>query len=174
MVAMADDIETHIADIQALYEPLIASSDSRLDGGSKLWRQFNDTVSTYRIRGRAAFAGVIERVNELTVARILLSDPTLADCRICYEPEVGGNPTKIDFIVPTPTSGTIYVEVETVRPTAHDSDENWKKYQQRRKLHPSNVDYIVDKAWMGATVYGIRFPLDQSLWIIRGHLRHGF
>ncbi len=154
---MCDEIEQHIAAVQAFYEPLITDSDSRLEGGTKLWVQFTDAVAAYRKRGKAAFTAVIERVNELAVACIILNDPSLASCKVLYEPQIAADDRRIDFVVPAAEGGNLYIEVKTVRPTAGDSAEDWQKYEARKKYHPENVRYLVCKSWLGAAIYGNSF-----------------
>ncbi len=40
-----------------------------------------------------------------------------------------------------------------MRPTAEDSEQNWRKYEKRREYHPANVKYIVARDAMGAAIY---------------------
>jgi hypothetical protein len=154
---MCDEIEQHIAAVEAFYGPLITDSDSRLEGGTKLWAQFTDAVAAYRKHGKAAFTAVIERVNELAVARIILNDPSLPSCKVFYEPQIAADDRRIDFVVPAAEGGSLYIEVKTVRPTAGDSEENWQKYEARKERHTENVSYLVDKNWLGAAIYGNSF-----------------
>lgn len=154
---MCDEAERHIAAVEAAYRPLITGRGSRLEGGTKLWCQFTDAVASYRKRGRSAFAAVYERINELAIARILLADETLAECRIVYEPQIAADDRRIDFVVPDVEGGNLYIEVKTVRPSAEDTDANWNKYEQRRERHPEHVHYVVEKGWLGAEIYGNSF-----------------
>jgi len=154
---MCDEIEQHIAAVEAFYGPLIIDSASRLEGGTKLWAQFRDAVAAYRKHGKGAFTAVIERVNELAVCRIILSDPSIASCRVFYEPHIAADDRRIDFVVPAAVGGSVYIEVKTVRPTAEDSEANWQKYEARKKRHSENVNYLVDKSWLGAAIYGNSF-----------------
>ena len=153
---MSEEAEQHIAAVEATYAPLFASN-SRLDGGARLWGQFTDAIASYRQRGGTGFAPVYERINELAVARILLSDQSLAGVRILYEPPIAVDDRRIDFVVPNVEGSNLYIEVKTVRPTAKDSDQNWHKYEQRRELHTHNVQYIVEQEWKGAAIYANSF-----------------
>jgi hypothetical protein len=154
---MCDEVEQHIAAVEAFYGPLIIDSASRLEGGTKLWAQFRDAVPAYRKPGKGAFTAVIERVNELAVCRIILCDPSIASCKVFYEPHIAADDCRIDFVVPAAVGGSLYIEVKTVRPTAEDSEENWQKYEARKKRHSENVNYLVDKNWLGAAIYGNAF-----------------
>ena len=154
---MTEWIEQHIAAVEANYELLITGSDSRLEGGGKLWGQFTNAVKSYRERDKA-FPAVIERVNELAVARILLGDPTLTGCKILYEPQIAAvDHRKIDFVVPDVEGRSLYIEVKTVRPIAKDSEQKWKQYEKCKQNHTENVSYIVGKEWLGAQFYGNSF-----------------
>jgi hypothetical protein len=154
---MDDAIEQHIAGVEAAYRQLIIGVGSRLEGGAKLWGQFTDAVASYRKPARSAYSAVYERVNELAIARILLADPTITDCRITYEPRIAADDRRIDFVVPDVKAGNLYIEVKTVRPSAKDTDENWNKCKQRRERHTAHVHYVVEKQWLGAEIYGNSF-----------------
>jgi len=154
---MCDEIEQHISAVEAFYGPLIADSESRLEGGTKLWAQFTDAVATYRKRGKAAFTAVIERVNELAVSRIILNDPSLATFKVFYEPHIAADNRRIDFVVAEAVGGSFYIEVKTVWPAAGDTEEKWQKYQARKELHTENVTYLVGKSYLGAKIYGNSF-----------------
>lgn len=57
---------------------------------------------------------------------------------------------------------TLYVEVKTVHPHTGDTEQNWRKVERRREhLTPRN-EYIVDKQWMGATIFGNSFSARAS------------
>jgi hypothetical protein len=45
-------------------------------------------VAAYRRHGRAQVAGLVERVNDLAVARQILADDSLSNAAILYEPEI--------------------------------------------------------------------------------------
>lgn len=160
-VVMYDEIEDHIAAVEAFYRPLIIGSDSRLEGGAKLWGQFTAAVAAYHKHDKASFEAVIERVNELALARIILADPSLVPGKILYEPKIGTDDRRIDFVVPAMEgeSFCLYIEAKTVRPAAKDSEGNWEKYQKRKGLHTKNVTYYVERRWLGAQIYGNSFSV---------------
>lgn len=154
---MCDEIDQHIAAVEAAYRPLVTGYGSRLEGGAMLWRHFTDALATYRNCGRSAWAAVYERINELAVARILLAEQTLANCRIAYEPQIAEDDRRIDFVVPDVGAGSLYIEVKTVRPTTKNNEENWNKYEERSERHTERVHYAVEKDWLGAEIYGNSF-----------------
>jgi hypothetical protein len=41
-----------------------------------------------------------------------------------------------------------------VQPRTADTEEAWHKFIQRRQFHPKNVNFIVEKEWMGGAIYG--------------------
>lgn len=156
---MSDEIENHIESIEAFYRPLITGKGSRLEGGGRLWSQFTVAVAVYRKHGNSKVGAIIERVNELAVARIILSDESLMPGRILYEPKITADGRRIDFVVPAMEGERfcLYIEVKTVRPTAEDSTDNWKKYEGRKKFHPKNVTFHVDRQLLGAQIYSNSF-----------------
>jgi hypothetical protein len=154
---MSDTIERHITAVAAAYRPLIIPDGSRLERGSKLWGQFTDAIAAYRRQGKDRLPALIERVNEMAVARILINDPTFAPGKILYEPRIAVDDRRIDFVVREAEGGSLYIEVKTVRPTANDSEDNWEKYETRKERHTEHVTYHVEKRWMGTTIYGNSF-----------------
>ena len=85
---MSEEIEAHIAAVEAVYRPIIEQARGRLSGGERLWAQFEQAVAAYRRYGRPQVSGIIERVNELAVARQLLVDNSLRSAAIEYEPQI--------------------------------------------------------------------------------------
>jgi hypothetical protein len=149
---MQSEVEAHIAAVEALYRPLLTGGTPRLHGGAKLWAQFKQAANSCDVEKPRTVAALIERVNELVVARLILNDPALKG-ELRYEPGILPDDRRIDFVIHDAAENT-YIEVKTVNPRADDSDENWQKYLDRREHHPESVHYIVDKGWLGAALYG--------------------
>ena len=83
---------------------------------------------------------------------MLLDDETITG-PITYEPDFLPDGRKIDFVVDR-GNDNLYVEVKTVRPRTADTEEAWQKFMARRQHHPANVNFIVEKEWMGGAIYG--------------------
>lgn len=130
---MKAEIETHIADVDAFYRPIIRDAHLRLSGGSQLLSSFEHSVAAYRKTGRRQASGIIERVNELAVAHKLLTDPRLASAQIAYEPQIVPGP-KFDFVVSAPGKPTLYIEVKTVSPQSTNDATSWQKATYRRRM----------------------------------------
>jgi hypothetical protein len=60
---------------------------------------------------------------------------------------------RIDFVADRGRDN-VYLEVKTVHPDINDTEEAWKRYEERRKRYPKQADFIAPKDWMGARVYG--------------------
>lgn len=157
-----EEIEAHIEQVTQLYEPLCSGPNARLIGGQKLWRQFCQAADSWRIHRSMHGDGVVERVNELAVAKLLLDDASIAAEGIRYEPELVSCESKIDFVASDLAGNRLYIEVKTVHPRAEDSDENWEKYKKRRKLFSAGTDYIVSKDWRGAAISAESFSARSS------------
>ncbi len=151
------EVDKYIADVEAFYKLIIAGSHSRLVGGNKLWDQFESAVLDYRKRGMASFKQVIERVNELVVAKIILGDPTLLDAKIEYEPHIGTDSRRIDFVTCKANGENLFIEVKTVRPNTKDCQESWGKFKKRRELHTYGTHYIAMPEWNGGKIAGDSF-----------------
>jgi len=152
---MPNAVQTHIAAVEALYKPLVTNGRSRLRGGSKLWAQFESAANSYREGNPASFGALLERVNELAVARLLLNDPVL-EGDLYYEPDILPDGRRIDFVAFAKSENT-YIEVKTVHPRAENSDLTWQKYVERSEHHPENVRYVAHREWLGAEIYGNSF-----------------
>lgn len=146
----------HIVEAERFYRPIIVGPPARLVGGQKLWRQFEDARDSY-LRGATDFQPVYERINEMAVAHELLTDTTLAETAIAYEPPIAADGSLIDFVASWPDGRTLYLEVKTVHPRTTDGEESWSKFENRRGHHPDHVAYIVHKDWLGGQIYGDSF-----------------
>jgi hypothetical protein len=150
------EVEAHIAAVETFYRPTILGPGSRLEGGPKLWRQFEGARDAFR-PGTPSFQPVYERINEMAAAQILLTDDSLAAAKVAYEPSIAADESLIDFVVSMPDGRTIYIEVKTIHPRTEDGDASWGKYEQRRAHHPEHVAYLVQKDWLGGQIYGDSF-----------------
>ena len=157
-----EEIEMRVAAAEATFRPLIVGSNCRLQNGASLWGQFEQAIAAFRQHGSGQISGLIERVNELAVAKQLAADVTLAGAVIQYEPEIVAGGKKFDFVVTEVGGKILYVEVKTVEPRTEDSEINWQKFRHREKhLTPGN-HYVVDKAWMGAAISANSFKARTS------------
>jgi large subunit ribosomal protein L30 len=143
------ELDCFIELVRGEYQELITK---RIVRGDVLWAQFEEAVASCLADPNRTDRTITEKVNELAAAKVLLADKTI-NGPITYEPDFLPDGRKIDFVVDRSTDN-LYVEVKTVRPRTPDSDEAWEKYVKRKKLHTNNVDFIVDKEWMGGAIYG--------------------
>lgn len=153
---MSDEAQDHIGAAAAFYGPIISGPDSRLHGGQKLWRQFEDACDAYA-RELTVFQPVYERINEMAAAHVLLTDVTLVPAQLSYEPPIAADGSLIDFVAAWPAGRTLYIEVKTVHPRTQDGEASWAKYQRRKAHHAEHVHYLVHKDWLGGQIYGDSF-----------------
>lgn len=125
---------------------------TRIKRGDVLWTQFEEAVAACRGDPKGDDRQITERVNELAVAKVLLDDKTITG-PITYEPDFLPDGRKIDFVVDRGRDN-LYVEVKTVRPRTADTEAAWQRFLEREKRHPENVNFIVEKEWMGGAIYG--------------------
>jgi large subunit ribosomal protein L30 len=152
VIHLTTELDYFVEAVRAEYRELILT---RIKRGDVLWAQFEGAVEACRADPNDDDRQITERVNELAVAKVLLDDPTITGT-ITYEPDFLPDGRKIDFVVDR-GSDNLYVEVKTVRPRTADSDEAWRKFLDREKHHPKNVNVILQKAWMGGAIYGNLF-----------------
>jgi hypothetical protein len=149
------EIETHVAAVEQAYRDMIIGPNARIGGGSRLWTQFQDAIAAWRAQpSPERVLGVIERVNELATAGILLQDSS--GLKLEYEPQPQDK-KRIDFRFYLDVDQDGYAEVKTVQPRTDDSPENWHKYEERREHFTQNTEYIVNKSWLGAQIFGRSF-----------------
>lgn len=162
VVRLATELDVLEAAVRATYQQVVTA---RIVRGNALWSQFEDAVAACRADPKSDDRTITERINELAVAKLLIDDPTVTG-PITYEPELSDG-RRIDFVIDR-GADNLYVEVKTVRPRTADTDHAWQKFLERSQHHPENVNFIVEKEWMGGAIYGNVFAsrahfLDYSL-----------
>jgi hypothetical protein len=144
-----------IEEARAIYRPILNGEASRITRGSVLWDQFESAVALCGKDAKAGDRALGERVNEMAVAKVLAEDKGLTRA-ITYEPALLPDGRKIDFVAER-AEDNAYVEVKTVHPDIADTEEAWNRYEERRKLHPPQANFVVKKDWMGGRLYGNTF-----------------
>jgi ribosomal protein L30 len=143
------ELDHFIEAVRAAYHEPITT---RILLGDVLWAQFEEAVASCRADPKRDERQITAKVNELAVAKVLLDDETTTG-PISYEPDFLPDGRKIDFVIDR-GNDNLYVEVKTVRPRTADTEEAWQKFLARRQRHPDNVNFIVEKEWMGGAIYG--------------------
>ena len=142
--------------VRDAYRDVIAGPDSRVVNGLRLWDQFEAAVTACLADPKRDDRLITEKINEVAVAAVLLSDKALEGRKIQYEPEILPDGRKIDFVVDR-GNDNLYVEVKTVRPRSDYSDSAWADFLRRKQFHPKTVDYIVTREGMGGLIYTNEF-----------------
>jgi hypothetical protein len=148
-MALTADDEVFVADVADEYRHLLVGNGARIDRGGALWDQFEEIVALYAAAA-VPDSTLVEKVNEMAVARELAMDPHLSRA-IAYEPAILPSGRKIDFVAER-KDDAVYIEVKTVRPQSGDEAKNWEVYQVRSRHHPANVHFIVGGDFPG-TLY---------------------
>ena len=149
VVRLATELERLVDSVRVLYRGLVLEKIVR---GNALWQQFEEAVEVCRADPTGDDRQISERINELAVAKLLIDDPTVTGS-IMYEPDLLPDGRKIDFVIDR-GNDNLYIEVKTVRPRTADTDEASQKFLDRSKHHPENVNFMVEKEWMGGAIYG--------------------
>jgi large subunit ribosomal protein L30 len=149
IIGQETELDCFIRAVRAEYQELITT---RIRRGDILWAQFEAAVEACRADPTGDDRQITEKVNEMAVAKVLLDDEAITS-PITYEPDLLPDGRKIDFVVDRGPDN-LYIEVKTVRPRTADTDAAWQKFIDRRQHHPSNVNFIVEKEWMGGAIYG--------------------
>jgi hypothetical protein len=167
------EIEAHIAEVEQIYRDIVTGPTSRIEGGSRLWKQFQDAVAAWRAKAvpKRALA-IIERVNELTVAGILIKDSTIT--KLEYEPRQSDTEGHIDFRLLLDAGQTGHAEVKTVQPQADDGDENWEKYEERRERFTPNANFIVKRNGSARSCFSDLSPRGRHFCVTRKSSKKGY
>jgi large subunit ribosomal protein L30 len=149
IIGQETELDCFVRAVRTEYHELITT---RIGRGEVLWAQFEAAVEACRADPKGDDRQITEKVNEMAVAKVLLDDQGIT-WPITYEPDLLPGGRKIDFVVDR-GDDNLYIEVKTVRPRAADTDATWQKFIDRRQHHPGNVNFIVEKEWMGGAIYG--------------------
>jgi len=149
IIGQETELDCFVRSVRAEYHELITT---RIRRGEVLWAQFEATVEACRADPKRDDCQITEKVNEIAVAKVLLEDEKIT-WPITYEPDLLPDGRKIDFVVDR-GADNLYIEVKTVRPRTADTDVAWRKFIERRRHHPNNVNFIVEKERMGGAIYG--------------------
>jgi hypothetical protein len=158
---LSAEIEQHIVATETFYRPIIEGTGSRLEGGAKLWKQYQKALKAYR-QGATDFLPVYERINEMAAAHVLFLDPTLHGATIAYETLIADNRSRIDFTAWWPDGRALYIEVKTVHPRTENSETTWARHKGRSAHNPMNVHYIVCEERLGGKISGDAFSARSS------------
>jgi ribosomal protein L30 len=143
------ELDCFVEAVRTEYYELIST---RIGRGDVLWSQFEQAVAACHADPNGDDRQITEKVNEMAVAKVLVEDQTIAG-PITYEPDFLPDSRKIDFVVDR-GADNLYVEVKTVRPRTADTEATWEKYIGRKAHHPPNVQFVVEKDWIGGSIYG--------------------
>ena len=156
VVYATSELDAFVAEVTVEYRDMLVGPESRVVRGVVLWGQFDAAVADYHAGHGKDDHRLIECVNEMAVAKVLVEDPALQKAQIQYEPDLLPDGRKIDFVVDR-GKDNLYIEVKTVRPKTKATVEAYKKFEQRKKRHPNNVNFIVNPQRMSGAVYGDAF-----------------
>jgi ribosomal protein L30 len=150
------ELDAFVTQVTTEYRDILIGQGSRVVRGDVLWNQFEAAVADHHTSLGKADRRLIEVVNELAVAKVLVDDPALKVARIEYEPDLLPNNRKIDFVIDRGRDN-LYVEVKTVRPNTKATRAAYTNYEKRKKYHPKNVEFVVNPRQMGGSIYGDAF-----------------
>jgi large subunit ribosomal protein L30 len=156
VVYATSELDTFVAEATAEYRDLLVGQGSRVVRGQVLWDQFEAAIAEYHASHGKRDRRLIEVVNELAVAKVLVDDPALQTARIEYEPDLLPDGRRIDFVVDRGRDN-LYVEVKTVRPKTRATLDAYNKFEKRKQYHPKNVEFVVNPRQMGGAIYGDAF-----------------
>jgi hypothetical protein len=152
---MPSEIELFIEEVRGVYRPILLGEAARIRRGNVLWNQFEAIVTACETSPDVNQRQLIEKINEMTVAKILTEDAALTGV-IEYEPGLLANNRRIDFVAER-ANDNLYIEVKTVHPRTVDDDNAWQNYLRRRQHHPGNVHFVVQQNALGGAIYGNTF-----------------
>ena len=156
------EVNDHISSVRTLLKPIFVCDRERISGGKQLWSQFENAVQALEKYGRQQVTAVVERINEMIVARKLITDAECTGASIEYEPEIIPKGSRFDFVVRNACGQTTFIEVKTVHPNTDDSDEKWEQFLSRKDRISAGTEYVACKSLMGAAIAGNSFSARSS------------
>lgn len=143
-------VERFLSEVDAEMVPVIEAGANRLQGHRKLLGRYRFECAAWRSEKVDHVRGIMEVVNELCVARLILEDQDVISAD--YEPEIDGMDRTIDFLVrPATTDARIFYDVKTIHPQERDAWERYQKAKDERWFTP-NTELVLDREWMGGEI----------------------
>jgi hypothetical protein len=93
------NLDAFVAEVGTEYRDILVGPHRRVTRGGTLWAKFDAAVTAYHANHGKDDGCLIEVVNELAVAKVLVDDPALQSAQIEYEPDFLPDGRKIDFVV---------------------------------------------------------------------------
>ena len=149
------ELAQFVQTVRDLNGPVVLGPGSRIEGGQRLFGSFDSAVRSYSENASIGTAQIGEFVNEMAVACALADDATLSG-PISYEPDFLPSGRRIDFAA-TGGQGAVFIEVKTIRPRSPDTEQKWDQYRNRIECHTGGTQFVVQKEWMGASIYADAF-----------------
>jgi len=146
VVYATSELEPFVAEVTAEYHHLRVGPGSRVTRGNVLWEQFEAAVAAYHASHGKDERALIERVNELAVAKLLAEDPALQKAHIEYEPDLLPDGRKIDFVVDR-GKDNLYVEVKTVRPKRPRRKPTENSKNARSGIRRTSNSWSIPAGW---------------------------
>lgn len=143
-------LERYRADVLTMVEPVFLAAGTRLIGGARLSRRFQEAMDAVQSHGRVQFRGVDETHNELCIALALLDQA--AAMKVEYEPRLSGTAQTVDFVVTAAQEYCAYLDVKTIRPERKDNWTKFEEVQKKGRLTP-NVEIVLSRAALGGELW---------------------
>jgi hypothetical protein len=99
---------------------------------------------------------VDEAHNEICVADVVLSDPSMIEATLLYERPLPNTDKTIDFVLLEGDGRLTLVDVKTIKPLPRD---RWDQYERAIKEGwlPKNVQFVLEQEWQGGEIWHTAF-----------------
>ena len=149
-------LHSYEASTLAYFRPRFAASAPRFTASEALFTRFSAAILDVIGQGRSLFRAVDEAHNELCVADCLLSDPSVKDSTVLYEPTLPNTRKTIDFCLRDAEGLLTLIDVKTIKPQPLD---RWDQYERamREGWLPKNIEFIVEQEGQGGELWHTAF-----------------
>jgi hypothetical protein len=149
-------LHSYEASTLAYFRPRFAACAPRFTASETLFTRFSAAIRDVIGQGRSLFRAVDETHNELCVADCLLSDPSVKDSTVLYEPTLPNTRKTIDFCLRDAEGLLTLIDVKTIKPQPLD---RWDQYERalREGWLPKHIDFIIEQEWQGGELWHTAF-----------------
>ena len=133
-----------------------AACGLRFEHGDALLTRYSAAIREVISKGRAQFSAVDEAHNEICVADAVLSDPSVSEAKLLYEPSLPNTGKTIDFVLQEADGNLTLIDVKTIKPKPRD---RWDQYERaiNEKWLPKNVQFLLQQEWQGGELWHSAF-----------------
>ncbi len=153
----AEAVRQHIDAVRTEVCEWLVGQGERFRRVSRLVTRFDGIADDWANGRLPDSRAIVEVVNELCIAKAILSTDAAENLTLHYEPRLANTGQTIDFKVEVPAAGLIYLDVKTIRPENQEGEAAWARYEHVRKYFPENAEIVLAEQFGGGELFHYAF-----------------